>query len=159
MPESAERIACRQRHNAVAEHAEPVNASVVQPGGHPISHSTNRGFKLRRSGEHGAPAVDVAGPGREERQADRSAACPLINGSSARAPERAIRPPVTSATDGVAQFAAIAGNGVPPFASTRFGVSHAPGMDREHEEPLALMRRADIRRAEESCLTRKTKPA
>lgn len=237
-PESAERMSRRQRANAVAEHAQFVDASCVQPGGQPISHSTNRGFKLRRSGDGGAPSGDVSGAGRKERQAASSAACPLINGSSARAPERVIRPPVTSATEGVAHCAAIAGSGVPPapnawfgppfspsvargvahctlatfsgcvlrlncdgpasflesctvggghrataqpnlfglsrpspervspislFACAAPGVGHCtpepPGVDREDEQPSALMRRADFRRAEKSTLNRETQSA
>jgi hypothetical protein len=47
--ESANRIRCLKRDNAVAEHAKSVHASNVQPGGQPISHSTKSGFKLRRS--------------------------------------------------------------------------------------------------------------
>ena len=169
IPESAQRISRRQRHNAVAEHADGVDAVRVQWSGHPINHSTNRGLKLRRPGEHGAPSGDVPGAGWEERQAESVAACPLISGSSARAPERAIRPPVTSATEGVAQFAAIAGSGVPPAPNAWFGppfspshargVGHTPGVEREHEEPLALMRRANVRRAEESRLNREAKAA
>jgi len=52
---------CRQRYNSVAEHSE-----AVHPVGQPISHSTNSGFKVRRSGEGVSPGCGVSGAGREE---------------------------------------------------------------------------------------------
>jgi hypothetical protein len=77
--ESAERMRCDQWDNAVAEHPE-----LVHPGGHPISHSTNSGFKLRRSIEDGAPGIEISGAGREEGKAFD---CPSrVRRSSSRLP-------------------------------------------------------------------------
>lgn len=70
-----------QADNAVAEQAQPVDARVmdahspvivgvrareVQPEGHPISHSTNSGFKVRRMCEDGSPSVEIGRSGREK---------------------------------------------------------------------------------------------
>lgn len=192
--ESADRIRCRQRHNSVSEHPK-----LVHSGGQPISHSTNRGFKVRRCGEGSLPSGSVAGAGRKK-------AGPLIDNSSTPhvghgpdslpptlvgAGREEAQSPTTSLKGreffswvsapawverwyrdiGVGQsFTAIA-SGVPmplpfwPFAFSRarrarkvggsspsfetkaFGVGH-----REDEQALALVRRADFRRREESAL-------
>lgn len=111
--ESAKRICCRQWMNAVSEQPESVgsdsvdggSASSVHPSGQPISHSTNMGFNRR--GEVGpafedrSPSVSVAGSGRGERSAMIASDWPLISSSSERAPDRALRDPVVSATAGV----------------------------------------------------------
>ena len=60
-----------QADNAIAEQAEPVDAGgvrarQVQPRGHPISHSTNRGFKVRRMCEDPSPSVEIGRSGRIE---------------------------------------------------------------------------------------------
>lgn len=69
-----------QSDNAVTEHAQPldpggVRASEVHPGGHPISHSTNSEFKVRRMCEDSSPTVDIGRPGREDANID---AIPIV---------------------------------------------------------------------------------
>lgn len=69
-----------QADNAVAEHAQPldaggVRASEVHPGGHPISHSTNSGFKVRRMCEDSSPTVEIGRSGREDTKVE---AIPIV---------------------------------------------------------------------------------
>ena len=51
-------------NDAVAEEVESI-AAIDHDGGHPISHSTKRGFKRRVGEEHFAPGVEISGPRRE----------------------------------------------------------------------------------------------
>lgn len=69
MPESseqsAERIACRQWANTVAEQTEPSGPI----GGHPMSQETNLGLsrgESRIGSEEFCPSVEVVGSGRED---------------------------------------------------------------------------------------------
>jgi hypothetical protein len=61
---SAERERRSQWHHAVAEESKSLRA-VLQCSGHPISHSTNSGFKRRREfgalSKDGGPGVGVSG--------------------------------------------------------------------------------------------------
>ena len=87
--ESAQRIRCLKADNTVAEHAEAldaggVRASEVQPGGHPISHSTNSGFKVRRMCEDSSPTVEIGWSGRIERNAAAVSSRRQFVGSDAR---------------------------------------------------------------------------
>jgi hypothetical protein len=58
--ESEQRMGRSQRDHSVAPGAE-----AVQPIGHPMSHSTNSGFKLRMTFEDPEPVEEVVGTGRE----------------------------------------------------------------------------------------------
>lgn len=137
--------------------------------GHPISHSTNIGFncgrEVRGCVEDGKPGISVVGSWSE-----KAAACPFSSISPDRSPERVIRPPVVSATDGVCQRCATKFGSwsrckrpVPfsrwfaPFAplkSRAAGVGH-----REDEEPFPPMARANFLRREQSALNLETQSA
>lgn len=171
-----------QRDNAVAEQAK-----LVHPGGHPISHSTNSGFKLRRPRENVAPAVAVSGSGREKAWPVSVGRClsgsPLSRVYWPTSCDRGVAQstatsfsgapfdplscslvwfaPFPSRAWGVAHWLACAGSGVPPDPNAWFGPPFSPSVERgvdhaEDEQPLALVARADFRRAEQSALNRET---
>ena len=78
-----------QRDHSVSGKGEP---GTVQPSGHPINHSTNRGFNRRGEvwpdREHGAPCSFGESPGRED---GNPLACPRRSNSPPLAPARASR--------------------------------------------------------------------
>lgn len=108
---------CDQRDHAVAEQAKPVH-----PGGQPISHSTNPGFK--RGGEAGSAVEDLSPLGTGEwsggkRSANRmtwSRSWKFRRGSSTRAyPDQ-----LKSVAIGVAHCTTDAGRLSPPEPRLRF---------------------------------------
>jgi hypothetical protein len=75
MPEQSKRNCCLERNSQVSQRSQLIGARDVQPSGKPWSQQTNMLFSLFLAdggsepgvgGEDGAPALAVAGSGREE---------------------------------------------------------------------------------------------